>query len=515
MNFRQYITLVALLIITGTLITGCDDDVTVSRITSEDVPGLTSFRFRAADNPTLFQDIVFVKQKDNSFAASVVHEVNLEGIIAAFDYEGTVTIDGDAIVSSETKRSYANEFVVTFDGKKVLFTITRYYGIPTLYINTEQNKPITSKTDYVKCSIRINAKNMFEDFATIESDPAEIRGRGNSTWVYYNKKPYRIKLGSKSSLLGMNSAKSWVLLANYRDPSNFMNAVAFDMARYMEMPYTNSNRFVDVYLNNNYIGMYQLTEQIQVGSNRINIDEVNGVLLSLDLDDGPGLSPGADDNFFSTVYNLPVAIKHPENLTPATIEQIKNDFAALEQLIKNRDIQGLSQFLDIKSMIDFLIIQELTRNVELIAPRSMYMYKDGSGMYHFGPVWDFDGGFAFDWASMSTGHNYFGSQSWIMGRTNPSTHPSTAYNRISGFFVNLFGNAHFVNAYETRWNEINQGMLQYCFERLDDYAIHCDSAMTRDSKRWPIGKDYNLEREKLKKWLTTRGQNYSNIVKDY
>jgi hypothetical protein len=504
-----------LLLLTVMLI-NCEDRENENNSVSENVPGLTSFRFRAIDNPSLFQDIVFTKQNDNSFSAAVVNEVSLSAIKASFDYDGAAEMNGIVMVSGQTKATFADEFIIKFDGKQVVFRISRYNAIPTIHINTENGQPITSKTEYVRCFIRINAKNMFEDFSTGENNPAEIRGRGNSTWKYYNKKPYRIKLPVKTPLLGMGAAKSWVLLANYRDPTNFMNAVAFDMARYMEMPYTNSNRFVDVYLNNNYVGMYQLTEQIQQGENRVNIDEATGVLLNLDLDDGPYYSPGTGDNFNSMVYNLPVAIKYPEdNITPTQLEAIKTDFAELEQLVKNRDMNGLAERLDINSMIDFLIIQELTRNVELVSPRSMYLYKDADNIYHFGPVWDFDGGFAFDWASMTNGHGFFGSQSSLMGKTNPSVHPNTAYNYIPGFFVNLFGNAQFVSAYKTRWNELKPGLLNHCFAQLDDYVLHCDSAMANNAKRWPIGKDYHAEIDKLKNWLTERSENYSNILKDY
>jgi hypothetical protein len=178
-------------------------------------------------------------------------------------------------------------------------------------------------------------------------------------------------------------------------------------------------------------------------------------------------------------------------------------------------MNGLAKRLDINSMIDFLIIQELTRNVELVSPRSMYLYKDADNIYHFGPVWDFDGGFAFDWASMTNGHGFFGSQSSLMGKTNPFAHPNTAYNYISGFFVNLFGNPQFVSAYKARWNELQAGLLNHCFAQLDDYTLHCDSAMTNNAKRWPIGKDYNVEIDKLKTWLTVRSENYTNILKDY
>jgi hypothetical protein len=393
--------------------------------------------------------------------------------------------------------------------------VNRYYAIPSMHINTLNGSGVTSRTEYVMCSLWIDGKNMFEDLVSEAGDSVRIRGRGNSTWVYYDKKPYRLKFGSKEALLGMKPAKDWVLLANYRDPTNFINAVAFDMARYMQMPFTNSNRFVEVYLDNEYIGMYQFTEQIEQGTNRVDIDDNTGVLLNLDLDDGPYYSPSSGDNFYSSVYELPIAIKYPKDLNSDQINAIKADFAELETLIQNRDMTALPARLDIGSMTDFLIIQELTRNVELVSPRSMYLYKDADNVYHFGPTWDFDGGFSFDWASMRTGHNYFGSQSWLMGGINPSLHPPSAYNYIPDFFVHLFGNTQFVSAYKKRWSEVHAGMLDYCFERLDDYALHCDSAMVNNANRWPIGKDHKTEIEKMKSWLTTRAAKYSEIVVKY
>lgn len=472
----------------------------------------TSFVFQAARNSMLLQDIVFEKVSDKQFVATVSPGVELRNLIPTFQYDGEVRMNGAIVLSEVTRLDLSDYFKVYFDDRPAMFLVNRRALIPTVRLTTENGQPITSTNDYINCSITIDGKNIFEDFT---STTAEIRGRGNSTWKYYDKKPYRLKLSSEAAILGMKPAKSWVFLANYRDPTYFMNAVVFDMARYLEMPFTNSNRFAEVYLNDEYIGMYQITEQIQQGKNRVNINKETGVLLSLDLDDGPGYSPDADDNFYSSVYHLPVAVKHPENLSASQMNNIKEDFAILESLIDEGDMNTVSQKLDVQSLIDFLIIQELTRNVELVSPRSMYMYKDGSGIYHFGPVWDFDGGFSFDWASMETGHNYFSSQSWLMGSTNPATHPHSAYNYISGFFVNLFSDEVFVEAYQERWSAVHADMLEYCFTKLDDYALQCEEAMTNNSARWPIGKDYKTEIGKLKSWLSTRAANYTQVVNNY
>jgi len=92
--------------------------------------------------------------------------------------------------------------------------------------------------------------------------PDSIRVRGNST-AGYDKKPYRIKFGEKVSLFGKDPAKSWVLLANWFDGTFALNAIAFELGQKMGLEFTNSSTMVDVWINNQYKGIYQLTEQIQ------------------------------------------------------------------------------------------------------------------------------------------------------------------------------------------------------------------------------------------------------------
>ena len=100
--------------------------------------------------------------------------------------------------------------------------------------------------------------------------------------------------------------------------------------------------------------------------------------------------------YFLHLYLL-YAVKYPKNVTATQIDTISANLAVLEQAIANSDYDSVQKLMDISSFMDFLILQELTHNVELEAPRSMYLYKDSSGLYHMGPVWDFDGGFAYSW----------------------------------------------------------------------------------------------------------------------
>jgi hypothetical protein len=250
------------------------------------------------------------------------------------------------------------------------------YKVFQLYVTTNDGQDVTSREEYAPCHISLNGQGSFSNF----SATGGIRGRGNSSWSWYDKKPYRIKLDEKHKILGLDKAKSWVLLANYRDVTDLMNTYVFETGQWLGLPFTNHTRYVELYLNGEYRGVYQLTEQIQQGKNRVNVSDERGILLSLDVDDGPGESPYANDNFYSKVYRMPAAVKFPKDefATANTVDSVRTEFAKLEQAIKNKDYAQVEQLLDIPSFIKYLQLQEFVYNVELSAPRSIYLHKDGT-----------------------------------------------------------------------------------------------------------------------------------------
>ena len=155
---------------------------------------------------------------------------------------------------------------------------TNYSGtLPVMYITTENLTPITSTDTYINAQYWIdNLGN--NDFYSIGSDTTQlslqIRGRGNYTWTSFDKKPYRIKLTEKAPLLGLSKSKHFALLAHADDNLAFLrNTVGFELSRRLGLKYTPAQQPVEVVLNNDYIGLYFLTETIRVAKNRVNITE--------------------------------------------------------------------------------------------------------------------------------------------------------------------------------------------------------------------------------------------------
>jgi len=396
------------------------------------------------------------------------------------------------------------------------------YRVFTMYIDTECDPSFINKEEWTDCRIAIDGKGEYSNLNLT----AQIKGRGNSTWLWYDKKPYKIKLCDKSKILGLEKAKNWNLLANWRDVTDMMNVFAFETARYMGMPFTNHTRFVEVFLNGEYNGTYQLTEKIEIGKNRVNIDKDGGVLLSFDLDDGPSLSPYATDNFWSKVFSLPISVKEPEDLSTVQLDSIREEFAILEKAIKMHNYQAVDSLMDIPSFISILQLHEYLFNVEIDAPRSVYAFRDKGGKWTFGPVWDWDAGFDFSWSDMYTGHNFFGNPYRLIYGSEPYTGKSASYS-INKFWREMFDNSTFVAQYKQAWAEKTDSIFIHPWAETKHYIDEMKNGGTydRDIERWPLPNTramgisvyYSPDEEvsKMESWLKDRLAYLNDVIFSY
>ena len=437
-----------------------------------------------------------------------------------------VTIDSitDITVSSDLSHLLLN----MPDGQSMPFTISHIdsltvlndpleesknpYKVFQLYVTTRDEAGVHSRESYTDAWFSLNAQGSFSHFTAATG----IRGRGNSSYLWYDKKPYRLKLNEKHKVLGLSKAKSWVLLANYRDVTDLMNTFVFEMGHYVGLPYTNHTRYVELFLDGSYEGLYQLTEQVQQNKNRVAVSDEGGILISLDVDDGPAESPSAGDNFWSEVYGMPVCVKYPDDewFTSHTVDSVRTVFAELERAIKSKNFAAVEQLLDVPSMIKYLQLQEFVYNVELSAPRSIYMHKDGDGRWVMGPLWDFDAGYDFDWGSMTTGHTFFTDFTETVMGTNPLKR-NGQYNYVPQFFTDLFGCPEFVEQYKAQWAAVKDSIVTVAWDACLRYVAEwrASGALTREFARWPLaGKSFDTELEKMHQWLLNRQRHMTYLI---
>ena len=166
---------------------------------------------------------------------------------------------------------------VTFEDEPSEETKDHYQVFP-LYITTADGSEITSRDYYTPCHLSLGGLGAFSDY----SGTGGIRGRGNSSFLWYDKKPFRIKLDHQHKILGLKKAKSWVLLANYRDVTDMMNTFVFEMGEALGLPYTNHTRYVELFVNGDYRGIYQLTERVQRNKNLTALNDYLNRILAGD-----------------------------------------------------------------------------------------------------------------------------------------------------------------------------------------------------------------------------------------
>jgi hypothetical protein len=260
-----------------------------------------------------------------------------------------------------------------------------------LYIQTENNQGINSKDTYVNGTVTLDSDIDAFDQTNLTMG---IKGRGNSTWEF-PKKPYRIKFTERQSLLGMSKAKDYVLLAEYNDKSLIRNYLAHYFSTLLDIEYTLETRFVQVFINGNYNGLYLLTEQVEVDKNRLNIDESadadGGFLIEMESNDRIW-QEGEENLNWVRVDDYNYVIKSPK-MEELTIPEVNGKVQFIKNTL-NQFIQSIGQgtyesYMDMNQFIDYFIISELFKQVD-VGYSSVYIYKDKNELMRMGPVWDFD-----------------------------------------------------------------------------------------------------------------------------
>jgi len=430
---------------------------------------------------------------------------NINEGIARFEAEGEVRIGGKEQLSDETANDFSKPVTYTVkaeDGTvktyKVELRAPQTTGIPIVKIDTDGGAPILDKENYVDANFRL----IDPAHPEFEVDKyTGIRGRGNTTWAF-PKKPYRIKFDKKTSLFGYGAAKSWVLLANWQDPTFIMNTVAFEIARLLDLEYTNHPNHVELFLNNRYQGSYVLTEQVQVNEHRIDIDEETDFLVELDsyFDE--------DYKWRTPILGLPANIKSPELDDEAGMDFVTKAVNEMEAALMGDDfpLTNYGELIDIPTLINYILVNEIVRNRELEHPKSVYLYKKGEDKIKMGPVWDFDWGFGYT----GDGQIYFSSPEGLHFY-NKTVYPSTLPGAV--FFFHFFEDPAFRQAYKERWNEI-KGRLSGLDAFIAEYGEILLRSGEENRKVWPNYLDHTGEISKMQEWLKKRLESIDKEIND-
>ena len=430
----------------------------------------------------------------------------------------TVTADGTEQHSGESEQDFSKPVTYTVsngtESRSYIVEVTNS-GLPIAVLEHEGGS-----MNWPEADLNIRAKDedwpqndyftLYNADGTVDVNRAQCgaRLRGNST-QNFPKKPFALKFEDKVGPQGMPTDKRWELLANWMDRTMLRNAVAQDVAHRTAnaladgLGWNPHGVSVELVINGRHVGNYYLIEKVKIDADRIDIKDCYE-----DVVDGGNANPTVADcgyllefddamdevNCFRTGRGLPVMFKDevPENGT--LFKAVKDKVEYIEDYLESGNYSSAYALLDINSVIDWFLVQELVMNDEYKHPKSAYMYIDGDGPLTAGPVWDFD------WQSFSDkgridalcgGNAYTGRavNEWLYSASVviPWYNPFPDYKNDQPYmwYPLLFRDETFRSRVQERWPAI-YAALQSVPAAIDSFAEKNRVSDSFNSAMWPL-----------------------------
>ena len=345
------------------------------------------------------------------------------------------------------------------------------YFVPVIRVSVEDGRNVESKDEYLKAEVTVEET---EDL--VYSASALIKGRGNATWGY-EKKPYKLKFDQKAGLLGFAANKEWVLLAEYCDKSLMRTTYMCELARTTGLPYPINCRHVNLYLNDEYLGVYLLTDQVEKKKNRVDIED-DGFLFEND-----NYFWEEPLNFMTDLRQYWYTFKYPDpedgeiaagDSDYRFITGFMNDFesALYGDDFKDPD-KGYRKYIDVQTFAKWFLVQELVANLE---PNMYYVLPSREAKLQIAPVWDAE------W-SMGLAHRDDEYSGWAGVPTKPERYK--AIWSSWKYFGRLFEDSYFVDVVRNEWAALEPQIPEFQ-SSMKKVVDNISEAQVMNFQKWTI-----------------------------
>ncbi len=348
----------------------------------------------------------------------------------------------------------------------------------------------------------------------------EIKVRGNSTAlpsIPTGKRPYRLKFASKKTstdgqahkhdLLGYGySKRNWVLLANLNDNSMLRNALTYEIGKSVGMPFCPGYKFVDLVINNEYRGTYQVSDHCEVDADRINVNADTGWYVEFQ-----GRNDMCDYPMCFAEGGMLMNINNPEPDDETNAEQCAAVINPIKDWFLNTWVKGFGAgftnpttgwraYNDEESLIKFWIATELTGDYDGLM--SVKAYREADGKLCWGPLWDKDLAFG-NYSSMAAAD----------GKLVAHLQQASC---IQGYFDKLTQDPEFMtHAKAMMDNLVSGGIKDHLLEKIDEMAEIVSQTVVQNYQRWGNPQqpgafghvslaNHKAYVDQLKQWLSAR-----------
>lgn len=374
------------------------------------------------------------------------------------------------------------------------------FEMPFININTASGVTVTSKETYTEAKISvINAQGVSE----MTDSTVSVKLRGNATLNAY-KKSYKLKFAEKQNMLniGTGSGRTWCLISNCFDASLLRNLAVYRIADSLDgLLYSPNCISVELFVNNEYQGVYMLCEEINVNKNRVaieeNPDEIenNGYLIEMSRHNETDVFT-VDKASFTVKSDL----SQTESVKNGQIEYISGYMTNCISSLQKGDQTEAEQYMNIQSLVDIYIINEIVKNVDA-GWSSFFMFKNAGDKLNFGPPWDFD-------LAVGNANCVNGFDSWA--GINPY-HVFNVNSNSNQWFCYALGNKWFRDLVQKRWNVLKDKLSTLPDAVTNEAETH-NKSYCRNFEKWDnlLGKQVYIEPKQIAS-LTSYKEHYTYL----
>jgi hypothetical protein len=278
--------------------------------------------------------------------------------------------------------------------------------------------------------IQTNGTVSTADDKVILQSKAGIELRGSSSQLF-PKKPYGLEIRNNDgtdkdvSIFGWPADADYVLFASYNEKSLIHNALAMNFGSRLGLS-ASRTRYVNLFLNNDYRGIYVLMEKLKRGEGRVDISKLavkdtvgegltGGYIVKMDKTTGQNIGgwtskyPFNPNGFSYPFYQY----EYPDSMHVKQKKYIRDYYDAFEKELANKNYNpttGYQKYIDITSFVNLMLLNEITFNVDGYRI-STYFHKDKNEKMKAGPAWDYDLSFGnadycLGWTAENFGYNF-------------------------------------------------------------------------------------------------------------
>lgn len=332
-------------------------------------------------------------------AAVTIGDVVIESYTSAFiDY-----IEGEKITAIKGKD--------TINEKEYAFVVYKSDAEASVYVNDTTNSyvdynGVTQNTDLwsfliknKENSVSNAACSIVDESGVFDTTLKKIKGRGNTNWRDYDKKPFNLTFNDKTNIGGVID-KKFSFVSNAKDSTLIRNSIMYDLAYNVGSPYASDQSFVDFFVNGAYRGSYIACQKIDLGKNSVVSLKDN----SDDMDTGFNFLVEVDvwnygsDVYFVSDYGYPVVLKTPDledydETDPsmkAKYNYIRETYQKFEDALYTGTLEDIEKICDLDSLASQYLLQEFGKNCDGGYTSTFFTYNADEDKFYAAPIWDCD-----------------------------------------------------------------------------------------------------------------------------